>query len=305
MAIYRKVHVRMWGDKKFRNLPNDAKLLFSYLFTGPHTTQLPGLSEAGEMRLAEVLGWDIKDFRVIIQLLIDQEMVCFDQEARVLFLPNAIKHNLPANPNIITGWEKLFDLIPESELKNQFINNTKPYMERLGIPFAKRFAERFNPDETVTTTVYQTPPKPVTGAVTGTEAVYKSEQNSKKSKPKKTILDPTKPDQFDLFRKYYPKTHHNEKLNTIQQWNITLKERNATPEQLIEAAKIYSALCHREGRMQKHIKGSQVFLGHRMHWKDILESGIRPDVSEVSESNIDNLSEWAKSKEAEENDDNS
>ena len=48
---YRNVSVRMWGDEKFRRLFQDAKLLWLYLLTGPHTTILPGLFERGKAQL--------------------------------------------------------------------------------------------------------------------------------------------------------------------------------------------------------------------------------------------------------------
>jgi hypothetical protein len=66
MGRYRKTDPRMYGDERFQRLskpqPN-GQTLFRYLFTGPHTTNIPGLFTAGEAGLAEALGWPLKAFR--------------------------------------------------------------------------------------------------------------------------------------------------------------------------------------------------------------------------------------------------
>src|SRR2546427_3847788 len=54
MARYRKIDTRMWGDCRFRELSSpspSAKYLWMFLLTGPHTSNIPGLSRGGEMRL--------------------------------------------------------------------------------------------------------------------------------------------------------------------------------------------------------------------------------------------------------------
>jgi hypothetical protein len=62
MARYRKIAVRMWIDDKFRRLSAPfpcAQVLWTYLLSGPHTTNVPGLFAAGESALAEALGWPL------------------------------------------------------------------------------------------------------------------------------------------------------------------------------------------------------------------------------------------------------
>jgi len=59
---YRNVSVRMWGDERFRRLSNDAKFLWLYLLTGPHTTALPGLFAASKAHIAEELAWEPETF---------------------------------------------------------------------------------------------------------------------------------------------------------------------------------------------------------------------------------------------------
>ncbi len=290
MSVYRKIHIRVWGDKRFRALSDDSKLLFFYLLTGPHTTSLPGLFEGGQMGLAEKLGWEIDKFKSAFTVLEEKKMVEVDWEAQIIFIPNQIKYNPPHNPNIVKGWAKVYDNIPESPLKSKFYAHVKRFLKPFGESFLQSFLESFANIVSV----------PVSVPVSVTEAVTVSKEPSPKPKSKKTLMEPVHSDKFELFKLQYPKTHHNESLNTIVQWNMTIKKREGNPDDLIEAAKIYASICQRENRMKKHIKGTQVFLGIKEHWRDILNSGVRPDVSEVTESNVEDLNQWAVDKEAEE-----
>jgi uncharacterized phage protein (TIGR02220 family) len=129
---YRKVDVRMWGDRKFRGLskpqPN-AQTLFLYLLTGPHTEGLAGLAMAGERGLAEGLGWDLEAFRYALAEALAEGMVLADWEARVVFVPNAIRYNKPESVNVVKSWVKIFDKIPESVLKENWVFRLNRYFE--------------------------------------------------------------------------------------------------------------------------------------------------------------------------------
>ncbi len=133
---YRKVSVKMWGDSRFKALtppkPN-GQTLWVYLITGPHTTALPGAFVAGESHLAEALGWSLKDFRkAFAQVsLKGSEMAKADWKARLVFLPNAMKHNAPENPNVVIGWRTAFDELPDSTLKQEIYDAIIAYLKHL------------------------------------------------------------------------------------------------------------------------------------------------------------------------------
>ena len=99
MSIYRKVEVSMWGDEKFRRLtplPPSGQSLWFYLLTGPHTGIMPGISQIGRAALAENLGWTPDAFAKAFHEVFREGLAKGDWEARVIWLPNAIKHNPPA-----------------------------------------------------------------------------------------------------------------------------------------------------------------------------------------------------------------
>ncbi len=120
MSRHRKVDVRVWGDDKFRGMTAPApcgRYLWLYLMTGPHTTSIPGLFVAGEAALAEALGWPLKGFREAFREASERGMAEADWNARLVWLPNAIRYNFPENPNVVKSWRAYWDEIPECHLK--------------------------------------------------------------------------------------------------------------------------------------------------------------------------------------------
>ena len=143
---YRKVEVRTWGDEKFRNLspmPPCGQGLWLFLITGPHTGPIPGLFRAGRAAMAEELDWEIEAFDKAFQEAFQQGMVKADFKARVMWVPNAIKHNRPESPNVVKSWAAEFDLIPECDLKREAYEALKASIHALGEAFGKAFDETF------------------------------------------------------------------------------------------------------------------------------------------------------------------
>lgn len=143
---YRKVNVRMWGDDKFNQLsrpkPN-AQTLFMYLITGPHTGVLPGLFLSGEAALAEALNWTLGSFRTCFRELASRGMVTADWSRRVVWLPNAVKHNPPENPNVVKAWRSAMDEIPECALKEEASSQLGEFLSGMGEAFQKAFTYGF------------------------------------------------------------------------------------------------------------------------------------------------------------------
>ena len=143
---YRKVEVRTWGDEKFRGLspiPPCGQGLWLFLITGPHTGPIPGLFRAGRAAMAEELDWEPEAFAEAFQEVSAKGMVKADFKARVMWVPNAIKHNKPESPNVVKSWASEFDLIPECELKREAFDSLKASIHALGESFAKAFDEAF------------------------------------------------------------------------------------------------------------------------------------------------------------------
>jgi hypothetical protein len=144
MARYRKIDTRMWGDSRFRELSSpgpSAKYLWVFLLTGPQTSNIPGLYRGGEMALSEELGWDIEGFRKAFAEPFAKGLVKADWNARVVWIPNAIKYNSPESPNVVKSWRTAWDEIPECALKAEAYERLKAFTKGLGEGFAKAFTE--------------------------------------------------------------------------------------------------------------------------------------------------------------------
>ena len=134
----------MYGDDKFRRLsapqPN-AQTLWVYLLTGPHTTCIPGLFQAGPASLAESLGWPLKALNRFLQEILDQHMMKVDRATRLVWIPKACEHNVPENPNVVKHWRATWHDLPECTLKDEVEAALKAFTKGLGESFAKAFGE--------------------------------------------------------------------------------------------------------------------------------------------------------------------
>jgi hypothetical protein len=144
MSRYRKIEVRTWSDDNFRSLsalqPCGQGLWF-YLLTGPQTGPIPGLYRAGRAQMAEELDWSLDAFYAAFAELEERGMARADWKARLVWLPNALKHNKPESPNVVRSWRVELDLLPECELKHEAIASMREAVTAMGQPFLNAFNE--------------------------------------------------------------------------------------------------------------------------------------------------------------------
>ena len=112
MARHRKIDLRMHGDEKYRRLtpcPPCGQALWWHLLAGRQTGIIPGLCVIGESAFAEQLRWPLKGFREAFREVFREGMAFADWTAHVVWVPNAIKYNQPANPNVVKSWAAAWD----------------------------------------------------------------------------------------------------------------------------------------------------------------------------------------------------
>lgn len=122
MSWYRMVDVRIHGDEKYLNLTPDepsGRALFKHLLICPENGPLPGVVRAGSAALAEALEWLPERLRERFGELFREGLAEADWKARLVFLPNGIKYNPPNNPNVVAGWARHWDALPEGPLKRK------------------------------------------------------------------------------------------------------------------------------------------------------------------------------------------
>lgn len=91
--------------------------------------------------MAERLEWSLKTFRESFQELSRKPFVKADWKAHLVFVPNAIKYNVPQNPNVVKGWAILWDELPECALKDEAYQQIKSFLESVNEGLGKVFTE--------------------------------------------------------------------------------------------------------------------------------------------------------------------
>lgn len=139
---YSRVSRKMVADEKFRRLsppPPCGQWLFTWLLVTNEQCLVPGLIRMGEAGMAEAIGWDLKGFREAFAEVSREGLVKVDWEARLVWIPNRIKHDEPANPNVVLGWSHDWEELPECELKREAHSAIYSHLSDKGEPWAKAF----------------------------------------------------------------------------------------------------------------------------------------------------------------------
>jgi hypothetical protein len=169
MGRYANVERKVWSDAKFASLSDGAKLLWLYFLTCIEATPLPGILLGGKAHFAEAMGWELEPFTKRYGELFANGMANGNWGVRLVYLPKALRYNPPANPNVVIGWARYWDELPECEQKTAWFEDMQGLVERLGEPFAKPFRERYA--------------KPVSGAVAVSGTVSEGMQGERPPAP--------------------------------------------------------------------------------------------------------------------------
>jgi len=141
---YRRISTCLWSDAKFNRLsrlPACGQALWLYLLTGPHTTNIPGLFRVTRAGLAEELGWELDELLVAFGELEAQGMARADWKAKLVWIPNALRHNPPQSVNVVRSWATRFDELPECRLLVEAWDAICDELKAVGEAFEKAFRE--------------------------------------------------------------------------------------------------------------------------------------------------------------------
>ncbi len=89
--MWRKIESKMWADSDFRKLSSDAKYVFSYLITNPHT-HVSGLYYLPENLGFYETGLSSLRFRRAIGVLVSNGMVFCDERRDLIFVKNMLRY---------------------------------------------------------------------------------------------------------------------------------------------------------------------------------------------------------------------
>lgn len=134
---HQTVHTRIWHDEKFRELSDDARLLFFYVLTCPHSN-LIGLFVLPKPYIAADLGWLPKRLEKPFRELFQKGFIDYDEKTSVIWIRNHLRYNPLDNPNQVKAAIKLIDELPKTRL----FQDLAEFLERFGKPFLEPLVER-------------------------------------------------------------------------------------------------------------------------------------------------------------------
>lgn len=115
MARYYPVSPLFWMDDKIGQLDDQGKILALYLLTCEHRN-LEGLFRLPYAYIQADLAWDEATVRDEMGRLIDLGFIAYDEAARVVFLPKALKYHEPKAPKQVQGAVNALQQVPDTVL---------------------------------------------------------------------------------------------------------------------------------------------------------------------------------------------
>lgn len=142
--MYRKIDTKIWNDKKFRALSDDGRLLFFFILTHQSLNQV-GAMRANAPGMAADLKWDLETkFSPALREVTRLDMVRFDAEAGLVWVPKFLAYNLPQSPNVVVSWTQIPDNLPECDLKVAVLKNAVDTLAGMSEGFQKALAIEFH-----------------------------------------------------------------------------------------------------------------------------------------------------------------
>lgn len=141
---FRKISPSMWDDATFRELspiPPCGQGLWIYLLTNPDTTNIPGCYRSTEASMADILGWKLAGFRKAWRQVAGKGLARANWGARFVWVPNAIKYNLPESPNVVLSWRSAWSQLPDCDLKAEAWHTLNKAVGNLTESFRAAFRE--------------------------------------------------------------------------------------------------------------------------------------------------------------------
>lgn len=122
MAEYARFYKKFWHNARIRNLTEDARNLFIYLFTCPHSNML-GLFVISQLYILSDLQWDRKRLDKAFRELLDKGFLRHDPIVDVILIPSWFEHNGHKwNPNQSIRAKAELSEIPQTVLFQDFIS---------------------------------------------------------------------------------------------------------------------------------------------------------------------------------------
>lgn len=141
---YGKILRRIWFDETFQLWtapPPCAQFLWFYLCTTPRAGSIPGVFTLSIEETAKRLRWPVEDTKMVFAEILSQHRAEYDEATELLFIPSALRHDSPRNPNVVKSWRRQWAEVPPGDLKARINEAFGRYLGSLGEGFAEAWAK--------------------------------------------------------------------------------------------------------------------------------------------------------------------
>lgn len=145
MARFYSISPLIWTDDKIRRLDEPTQLLVFYLLTCEHRN-LEGLYRLPYAYVSADLEWSLEEVRERMDTLVECGFVKYDETARVVFLPKALKYHQPTSDNHVKGALSDLQTVPDTHLFEDFVRAANEFAPTLAKALPKPLP---NPSEWV------------------------------------------------------------------------------------------------------------------------------------------------------------
>lgn len=256
MRDYGKVQTEFWEHPGVRRLSTEAKLLYVYLLTGPHTN-MAGCFKAPAGYIADDLGWVSDTVSKGFAELSAEGFATIDAASRFVLVHGFLRFNQIANPKMAIGMMKWFREVPDAsplkpllaaeviehvahlpleltkEAERSLIPSPKPYPERYAKPENR---EQRTEDIGTSSLSVETPEPSDAGA--GRQLALVEPPAKPKGKAKaKTAPTSAEQIEFDAFWAVYPRRVA--KQPALEAW-IDAVRSGASANDIVSGAQAYA-----------------------------------------------------------------
>ncbi len=227
---YQKIEVVIWNDEKFINLSQEARYLFLYILTSPHSNAL-GIYVLPKAYICEDLKWSAKQLGKPFSELLSKEIILYDETTRLVFIKNHLRHNPLENENQTKAAIKIIKELPKSPLIKGLSEGLgkqfhKPLREQLGEQYAKSEAVAVTEAVTETETKEKEYDTQTQTAGLGTASIQvglSKEENPDKETPivfnfRTKHLEGINPEDVPAWETAYPQVNVEQELLRIAMW---------------------------------------------------------------------------------------
>lgn len=140
---YGRILRRVWFDEVFQSWsspPPCAQFLWLYLCTTPRAGSIPGVFTLSLEETAKRLGWPLDDTRRVFAEIASCGRVEHDERTDLLFIPSAIRHDSPRNPNVVKSWKRQWAEVPPGPMRDRISSTFAAHLAELGAGFVDAWA---------------------------------------------------------------------------------------------------------------------------------------------------------------------